>query len=108
METVLSSATRELRIGGENPFCIIGERINPTGRKIFQEQLRRGDLSRLETDVAEQVSGGAMMLDINMGTPLAVLMLAMFAAGVTAAYHYGLLGFAAQDILDSLHNIAHL
>ena len=71
METVLSSATRELRIGGENPFCIIGERINPTGRKLFQEQLRRGDLSRVEIDVAEQVAGGAMVLDVNMGAPLA-------------------------------------
>jgi 5-methyltetrahydrofolate--homocysteine methyltransferase len=70
METSLSSATRQLRIGGENPFCIIGERINPTGRKIFQEQLRRGDLSRLKIDVAEQISGGAMMLDVNMGAPL--------------------------------------
>jgi 5-methyltetrahydrofolate--homocysteine methyltransferase len=50
---------------------VIGERINPTGRRIFQEQLRRGDLSRLETDVAQQVAGGAMMLDINMGAPLA-------------------------------------
>ncbi|HEX7200989.1 MAG TPA: dihydropteroate synthase, partial [Dongiaceae bacterium] len=71
METIVSSATREVRIGGENPFCIIGERINPTGRKIFQEQLRRGELSRLEIDVAEQVAGGAMMLDVNMGAPLA-------------------------------------
>jgi 5-methyltetrahydrofolate--homocysteine methyltransferase len=71
METVLSSASRELRIGGDNPFCIVGERINPTGRKIFQEQLRRGDLSRIETDVADQVAGGAMMLDVNMGAPLA-------------------------------------
>jgi 5-methyltetrahydrofolate--homocysteine methyltransferase len=71
METVLRSATRELRIGPEQPFCIIGERINPTGRKIFQEQLRAGDLSRVETDVAQQVAGGAMVLDINMGAPLA-------------------------------------
>jgi 5-methyltetrahydrofolate--homocysteine methyltransferase len=71
METVLSSASKELRVGGDNPFCIVGERINPTGRKIFQEQLRRGDLSRIEVDVADQVAGGAMMLDVNMGTPLA-------------------------------------
>src|SRR6516162_10358439 len=71
METVLRSASQELRIGGENPFCIVGERINPTGRKIFQEQLRRGDLSRIEVDVADQVAGGAMMLDVNMGAPLA-------------------------------------
>ena len=71
METVLSSASKELRIGGENPFCIVGERINPTGRKRFSEQLRQGDLSRIEVDVAEQVAGGAMMLDVNMGAPLA-------------------------------------
>ena len=70
METVLSSASREVRIGGENPFCIIGERINPTGRKIFQEQLRRRDLARVEIDVTEQVAGGAMVLDVNMGAPL--------------------------------------
>src|SRR5215471_16267921 len=71
METVLSSASRNVPIGGDNPFCVIGERINPTGRKIFAEQLRRGDLSRVEIDVAAQVAGGAMMLDVNMGTPLA-------------------------------------
>jgi 5-methyltetrahydrofolate--homocysteine methyltransferase len=49
----------------------VGERINPTGRKVFSEQLRHGDLSRLHTDVAEQVAGGAMMLDVNLGAPLA-------------------------------------
>jgi 5-methyltetrahydrofolate--homocysteine methyltransferase len=71
VETVLRSASRELRIGPEQPFCIVGERINPTGRRLFQEQLRRGDLSRIEIDVADQVAGGAMMLDVNMGAPLA-------------------------------------
>jgi 5-methyltetrahydrofolate--homocysteine methyltransferase len=71
VDTVLASRTRELVIGAESPFCIIGERINPTGRKIFQEQLRRGDLSRIEVDVAQQVAGGAMVLDVNMGAPLA-------------------------------------
>jgi 5-methyltetrahydrofolate--homocysteine methyltransferase len=70
METVLRSATKELRIGGDNPFCIIGERINPTGRKIFSGQLRAGNLSRIEIDVAQQEAGGAMMLDVNMGAPL--------------------------------------
>ena len=71
METVLRSASREVVIGPQQPFCIIGERINPTGRKIFQDQLRRGDLSRIEIDVAQQVAGGAMVLDVNMGAPLA-------------------------------------
>jgi 5-methyltetrahydrofolate--homocysteine methyltransferase len=70
MQTVLSSASRETVIGPGEPFCIIGERINPTGRKIFQQQLRDGDLSRVEIDVAQQVAGGAMVLDINMGAPL--------------------------------------
>jgi 5-methyltetrahydrofolate--homocysteine methyltransferase len=71
MDTVLRSASREVVIGADRPFCIIGERINPTGRKLFQEQLRRGDLSRIEIDVAQQVAGGAMVLDVNMGAPLA-------------------------------------
>ena len=70
MRTVLSSATREIVIGPDEPFCVIGERINPTGRKIFQQQLRDGDLSRVEIDVAQQVAGGAMVLDVNMGAPL--------------------------------------
>src|SRR5215469_12245684 len=71
MDTVLRSASKEVVIGAGQPFCVIGERINPTGRRIFQDQLRRGDLSRVEIDVAEQVAGGAMVLDVNMGAPLA-------------------------------------
>jgi 5-methyltetrahydrofolate--homocysteine methyltransferase len=70
MQTVISSATRTVTIGPDEPFCVIGERINPTGRSKFQEQLRAGDLSRIEIDVAEQVAGGAMVLDVNMGVPL--------------------------------------
>ena len=57
MYTTLSSATKTVRIGDDQPFAIIGERINPTGRKRFQEQLRVGDLSQIETDVADQVAG---------------------------------------------------
>jgi 5-methyltetrahydrofolate--homocysteine methyltransferase len=68
--TVLRSATREVVIGHDRPFCVIGERINPTGRRIFQEQLRAGDLSAIERDVDAQVAGGADVLDINMGVPL--------------------------------------
>ncbi|MDQ6851840.1 MAG: dihydropteroate synthase [Actinomycetota bacterium] len=69
-ETVLRSATKEVVLGHDRPFCLIGERINPTGRKLFQEQLRRGDLSAIERDVAAQVAGGADVLDVNMGVPL--------------------------------------
>lgn len=68
--TVLRSATREVVIGADRPFCVIGERINPTGRRLFQEQLRAGDLSAIERDVAAQVAGGADVLDVNMGVPL--------------------------------------
>ena len=57
-------------IGHGQPFCLIGERINPTGRRIFQEQLRAGDLSAIERDVKAQVEGGADVLDVNMGVPL--------------------------------------
>jgi len=71
MHTVLSTAGRTVSIGPDQPFAIIGERINPTGRKIFQQQLRNGDLSRIEIDVQEQADGGAMLLDVNMGAPLA-------------------------------------
>ena len=69
-ETRLRSATKEVVIGHDRPFCLIGERINPTGRRIFQEQLRAGDLSAIERDVAAQVAGGADVLDVNMGVPL--------------------------------------
>jgi 5-methyltetrahydrofolate--homocysteine methyltransferase len=70
MHTVLRSATKEVVLGHDQPFCIIGERINPTGRRIFQEQLRVGDLSAIERDVQAQVERGAMVLDVNMGVPL--------------------------------------
>ena len=70
MHTVISSPTRTVTIGSDQPFCIIGERINPTGRKKFQEQLRAGDLSMIAVDVEQQVAGGADVLDVNMGVPL--------------------------------------
>ena len=70
MHTIVSSGDKTLTIGSDQPFCIIGERINPTGRMAFQEQLRAGDLSAVEKDVADQIAGGAMMLDVNMGAPL--------------------------------------
>ncbi len=69
--TVISSATREVVIGGDRPFVIIGERINPTGRKLLAEEMRAGDFSRVERDVMAQVEAGAHMLDVNAGIPLA-------------------------------------
>src|SRR4249919_2229714 len=70
LETRLRGTTKEVVMGHEHRFCIIGERINPTGRRIFQEQLRAGDFSAIERDVKAQVEGGADILDINMGVPL--------------------------------------
>ena len=70
LETTLRSASAEVVLGHQRRFCLIGERINPTGRRIFQEQLRAGDLSAIERDVVAQVEGGADVLDVNMGVPL--------------------------------------
>ena len=69
--TTLSSATKEVRIGFDQPFIIIGERINPTGRKILAEEMKVGDYSRVESDALAQVAAGAQMLDVNAGIPLA-------------------------------------
>jgi 5-methyltetrahydrofolate--homocysteine methyltransferase len=69
--TVISSATREVVIGDDLPFVVIGERINPTGRKLLAEEMRNGDFSRVERDVLAQVEAGAHMLDVNAGIPLA-------------------------------------
>ncbi len=70
LETVLRGTATEVVIGSTRRFCLIGERINPTGRRIFQEQLRAGDLSAIERDVKAQIEGGADVLDVNMGVPL--------------------------------------
>ena len=70
-DTVISSATREIVIGFKRPFVIIGERINPTGRKLLAAEMAAGDFSRAESDALAQVAAGAHMLDVNAGIPLA-------------------------------------
>ncbi len=70
MHTELRSQSRTVVIGDDQPFCIIGERINPTGRKAFAAALRSGDLSEIVEDVEAQVAAGALVLDVNMGVPL--------------------------------------
>ncbi|HWD65703.1 MAG TPA: dihydropteroate synthase [Solirubrobacteraceae bacterium] len=70
MDTVLRSRSKTVTIGASQPFCIIGERINPTGRKTFAEELRGGDLSTVGQDAVAQVEAGADMLDVNAGIPL--------------------------------------
>ncbi|MDZ4730340.1 MAG: dihydropteroate synthase [Xanthomonadales bacterium] len=70
-DTLISSASREVIIGFDRPFVIIGERINPSGRKILAEEMKAGDYSRVEADALAQVAAGAHMLDVNAGIPLA-------------------------------------
>ena len=70
-DTVISSATKEVVIGFNRPFVIIGERINPTGRKIMAAEMIAGDFSRVQSDALAQIAAGAHMLDINAGIPLA-------------------------------------
>ena len=70
-ETVISSASREVVIGYHRPFAIIGERINPTGRKILAQEMKDGDFSRVRADAIAQVEAGAAILDVNAGIPLA-------------------------------------
>lgn len=70
-DTVLSSHKKEVVIGFERPFVMIGERINPTGRKLLAEDMKKGDYRRVEKDALAQVAAGAQMLDVNAGIPLA-------------------------------------
>jgi len=65
--TIIESKTKTVVMGFDEPFCVIGERINPTGRKILNEELERGDFSRVEADAIAQVAAGATVLDINSG-----------------------------------------
>jgi 5-methyltetrahydrofolate--homocysteine methyltransferase len=69
-DTVISSATREVVIGFDRPFVVIGERINPTGRKALAAEMTAGDFSRVQSDALAQVSAGASVLDVNAGIPL--------------------------------------
>jgi 5-methyltetrahydrofolate--homocysteine methyltransferase len=70
-DTVVSSQTREVVLGLERPFVMIGERINPTGRKILAAEMAAGNFSRVESDALAQLAAGAHMLDVNAGIPLA-------------------------------------
>jgi len=70
-DTVLSSESKEVVIGFERPFVVIGERINPTGRKVLAAEMAEGNYARVEQDAIAQVEAGAHMLDVNAGIPLA-------------------------------------
>jgi 5-methyltetrahydrofolate--homocysteine methyltransferase len=66
-DTVISSAGQEVVIGFDRPFVVIGERINPTGRKLLADEMKNGDYSRVEADALAQVAAGAQILDVNAG-----------------------------------------
>ena len=70
-DTVVTSASRDVVIGFNRPFVVIGERINPTGRKILAAEMKAGDYHRVVDDALAQVAAGAHMLDVNAGIPLA-------------------------------------
>ena len=70
-KTILSSDKQEIVIGFDAPFCVIGERINPTGRKLLAAEMAAGDYSRVIADAVAQVEAGATMLDVNAGIPMA-------------------------------------
>jgi 5-methyltetrahydrofolate--homocysteine methyltransferase len=70
-DTIISSASKEVVIGFDRPFVVIGERINPTGRKLLAEEMKNGDYSRVQSDALAQIAAGAQVLDVNAGIPLA-------------------------------------
>src|SRR5438093_3166373 len=69
METRLSSRSREVVIAIDRPFVIIGERINPTGRKVLAAEMKEGVMDRVRADAEAQDAAGAQMLDVNAGIP---------------------------------------
>ena len=69
METRLSSRGREVVVSGDRPFVIIGERINPTGRKVLAAEMKDGKMDRVRSDAIAQAAAGAHMLDVNAGIP---------------------------------------
>jgi 5-methyltetrahydrofolate--homocysteine methyltransferase len=71
VDTIFSSKTKEVVIGAGRPFIIIGERINPTGRKLLAAEMAAGNYERVRSDAIAQVEAGAHMLDVNAGIPLA-------------------------------------
>jgi 5-methyltetrahydrofolate--homocysteine methyltransferase len=87
METRVSSATKEVIIGERHPTVLIGERINPTGKKRMSEALKAGDLEIVREEALAQVAAGADIIDVNVA-----------AAGVDEV---SLLPQAVQVVMDA-------
>jgi 5-methyltetrahydrofolate--homocysteine methyltransferase len=119
METIITSATKEVRIGPDRPFVIIGERINPTGRKRLASEMAAWDFERVRADAIAQVEAGARILDVNAGIPLtdepAILAEAIrivqsivdvplsIDSSVIAALEAGLAAYQGKPLVDSHH-----
>src|SRR4051812_40181155 len=71
METKLSSRTREVIVSIDRPFVVIGERINPTGRRVLAAEMKDGKMDRVRADARAEMAAGAHMLDVNAGIPMA-------------------------------------
>jgi 5-methyltetrahydrofolate--homocysteine methyltransferase len=69
METIVRSRSKEVVISIDRPFVVIGERINPTGRKVLAAEMKAGVMDRVKGDAIAQVQAGAQMLDVNAGVP---------------------------------------
>ena len=92
--TIIESKTKTTVIGFDEPFCVIGERINPTGRKVLNEELERGDFSRVERDAVAQVEAGATVLDVNSG--------AVFSNKMAEDPRYADNNFVEPDLMERL------
>jgi 5-methyltetrahydrofolate--homocysteine methyltransferase len=116
--TLLCSQTREVVVGLDQPFVIIGERINPTGRQVLATELAAGDYSRVQRDALAQVQAGAHVLDINAGVPMgdeATIMAELVAllqthtdvplcidSSVVAALESGLAAYRGKALVNSV------
>ncbi|MGH1414620.1 MAG: dihydropteroate synthase [Pelagimonas sp.] len=92
--TIIESKSKTAIIGFDQPFCVIGERINPTGRKILNAELEAGDFSRVEADALAQVAAGATVLDINSG--------AVFSNKMAEDPRYADNNFVEPDLMKAL------
>jgi len=95
--TIVASETKEVIIGFDQPFSVIGERINPTGRKVLNEELERDDFSRVEADAIAQVAAGATILDINSG--------AVFSGKMAEDPRYADNNFVEPTLMEKLVNV---
>jgi 5-methyltetrahydrofolate--homocysteine methyltransferase len=107
MDTVLSSRGREVIVSGDRPFVIIGERINPTGRKVLAAEMKEGKMDRVRADAIAQAAAGAHMLDINAGIPAldeAALLVAAICidSSVIEALEAGLAAYQGKALVNSV------